>query len=244
MPSTSNFAEFYDAITDPEYRILDFIETYFKRKKISAKTILELGCGTGKFSFVLSGKGLEVTAIDLNAKMVELARQKAAKKGIPIEFKKMDMRNFAFSKKFGIVLCRDAMNWVGTENDLLKTFKCAFAALEKGGAFVFDFNTMHDYDSRNLWAGYGGHINEDVSFVWKDSSSGNGTTCDIDIAFFKKQKNGLYKMEREILVEKSLPLKTVKALLGRAGFSKIEILSQKMKKASEKDLRVYFAARK
>jgi len=54
----------------------------------------------------------------------------------------------------------------------------------------------------------------------------------------------LYKMEREILVEKSLPLKTVKALLGRAGFSKIEILSQKMKKASEKDLRVYFAARK
>ncbi|HEX9732106.1 MAG TPA: class I SAM-dependent methyltransferase [Thermoanaerobaculia bacterium] len=44
--------------------------------------LVELGCGTGEDAVYLAGRGLEVTAIDRSAAMVDAAREKVARAGL------------------------------------------------------------------------------------------------------------------------------------------------------------------
>ena len=53
-------------------------------------TILDIGCGTGSLSVLLAGLGHHVTGIDLSPSMISLARAKAARLGLQIEFHVMD----------------------------------------------------------------------------------------------------------------------------------------------------------
>jgi ubiquinone/menaquinone biosynthesis C-methylase UbiE len=45
--------------------------------------VLEIGCGTGRFSRAAAKAGLQATAIDVSAKMLEYVREKAASEGLP-----------------------------------------------------------------------------------------------------------------------------------------------------------------
>ncbi|MFZ5858410.1 MAG: class I SAM-dependent methyltransferase [Chloroflexota bacterium] len=69
--------------------------------------ILDIGCGTGSLSAVLTRLGHKVTGIDLSPKMISLAREKAVRQGYQIEFQVMDA---AFPqlphKQFDVVICR------------------------------------------------------------------------------------------------------------------------------------------
>jgi ubiquinone/menaquinone biosynthesis C-methylase UbiE len=58
--------------------------------------LLEVGCGTGHWSRYFSGKGFEVTGIDLSEKMIDVARQK----NIPnCHFEVADGRNLPFKDR-------------------------------------------------------------------------------------------------------------------------------------------------
>ena len=48
----------------------------------STKTVIDIGCGTGALSSVLSDKGMTVTGIDTAEKMIKIARGKAENKKI------------------------------------------------------------------------------------------------------------------------------------------------------------------
>ena len=240
--SYSEFAEFYDTMTDPAEKLSDFIPAYLKRTRLKPRKAADIGCGTGKFSLALARLGFQVTGIDASPGMLEIARKKAAAEKLAIKFAQADMRSFSLPEKQELIVCGDAINSILTENGLESVFRNVFSNLEKNGAFIFDANTLKDYSDRENWTGYGGHINENVSFIWEDYVSGGG--CEMELVFFRKRPDGLYRKERKVLAERGYSLKTMKSLLEKAGFSKIEILTQKMKKASEKDTRVYFTAGK
>lgn len=70
-------------------------------------SILDVGCGTGSLSVVLSGLGHHVTGIDLSPSMISIAQAKAASQGAQIEFHVMDA---AFPRlpheQFDVIICR------------------------------------------------------------------------------------------------------------------------------------------
>jgi 2-polyprenyl-3-methyl-5-hydroxy-6-metoxy-1,4-benzoquinol methylase len=52
--------------------------------------VIDLGCGTGELPIWLAGRGCTVTGVDLLAKPLDLAREKAAHRGVPVNFLLMD----------------------------------------------------------------------------------------------------------------------------------------------------------
>ena len=66
-------AEIYDPL-DPDRRDLDAYAAM--AGEFGARTVLDIGCGTGTFACLLAGSGLEVTAADPAAASLEVARRK------------------------------------------------------------------------------------------------------------------------------------------------------------------------
>jgi len=48
--------------------------------------VLELGCGTGTNSAYLAQRGFAVTAVDISPRAIELARERARREGVSVEF--------------------------------------------------------------------------------------------------------------------------------------------------------------
>jgi ubiquinone biosynthesis O-methyltransferase len=62
--------------------------------------ILDVGCGTGNFSVKLARKGASITGIDISEQMLAIARKRALKEKVNIQFKLMDSQNIQFPDHF------------------------------------------------------------------------------------------------------------------------------------------------
>ncbi|OGO78609.1 MAG: ubiquinone biosynthesis methyltransferase UbiE [Clostridiales bacterium GWB2_37_7] len=58
--------------------------------------VLDVGCGTGNFSIKLAQQGCKVIGIDISDEMLDIARTKAEKQKLDIEFCNMDVYNLQF----------------------------------------------------------------------------------------------------------------------------------------------------
>ncbi len=68
---------------------------------------LELGCGTGTNAIWLAQQGFEVTAVDISANALKLARQKGADAGVDVNWMQADVQNFgARMEPFDLVFDR------------------------------------------------------------------------------------------------------------------------------------------
>lgn len=66
------------------------------------KSLLELGCGTGRITFELAGKVQEIVAIDIDAKAIEDACQSNSNSNVT--FLVEDMENFDLRRRFDLIL--------------------------------------------------------------------------------------------------------------------------------------------
>ena len=72
-------------ITPPEVTAL------IEKGKIARGRALDLGCGTGTNSIYLARHGFAVVGIDFSAKAIALARAKARREGVTVDFHKADV---------------------------------------------------------------------------------------------------------------------------------------------------------
>lgn len=68
--------------------------------------VLDLGCGTGSLAILLAQQGHRVTGVDLSARMVEVAGDKAAGAGVSVEFAVGDASAPDVDGSFDVVLAR------------------------------------------------------------------------------------------------------------------------------------------
>jgi len=81
----------------------DFLSEVFEERR----RILDVGTGTGFISLILAELGHEVVGIDLSKGMLEVAREKAKKFGLDVEFRIGDAENLPFEdESFDAVVCR------------------------------------------------------------------------------------------------------------------------------------------
>ncbi|MGY5871918.1 MAG: methyltransferase domain-containing protein [Candidatus Thorarchaeota archaeon] len=69
---------------------------------IENKSILELGCGTGRVTFALAERVRDLTAIDIDTKAIEDARQRNVYENVT--FLVENMENFDLERKFDLIL--------------------------------------------------------------------------------------------------------------------------------------------
>ena len=128
-------AKYYDLIyADKDYeKETAFIEDCIRHYG-SANRILELGCGTGNYSRVLSSKGYRVTGIDSSERMIDIAKKK-----VNGTFLKLDIRDFSLSRRFDCCLALFAvLGYITSNSDFEIVLKNVRNHLKMGGLFVFD----------------------------------------------------------------------------------------------------------
>ncbi len=122
------------------------VEWYLQKAVESGGPVLELGAGTGRVTVPIAHAGVHVTALDLDARMLEKLRAKIA--GLPDDVRRRvaihhaDMREFALSEKFALVAIpfRAFLHNL-TFADQLATLKCAHRHLRAAGELAF--NVFH-----------------------------------------------------------------------------------------------------
>jgi len=134
-----NYAKKYDdeEFTKGTVGECDFIEKEINYDK-SIK-ILDIGCGTGRHTIELSGRGYSVTGIDLSDSQLKRAKQKAASESLKIEFKKHDARIPHYSNEFDLVimLCEGGFPLMETDEMNFQILQNATNALKVKSKPIF-----------------------------------------------------------------------------------------------------------
>ena len=103
MEFYSSISAYYDEIFPLKIRQLEFVLSSIEN--VESNILLDIGCGTGSLSIELAKSLGQVTGIDLDEAMLEIARSKTKE---PVSFQTMDMlsiENEFGSSAFDTVLC-------------------------------------------------------------------------------------------------------------------------------------------
>jgi ubiquinone/menaquinone biosynthesis C-methylase UbiE len=116
-----------------------------QRHGLKGNRLLDVACGTGKSFIPMLKRGWEVTACDISAAMVELARGKV---GDAAALSVADMRELPVFGEFDLVWCLDdAVNYLLSGAELEQALTGMRRNLGPGGLLMFDVNTLNTYRS-------------------------------------------------------------------------------------------------
>ena len=109
-------ASSYDALTeDVGYeKRADFLEKLFRRSRIPVKVVLDLACGTGTMTWLLTGRGYELIGVDGSEEMLAAAMGKSGSvQGVPPIFLHQSMpRLDLYGTVDAAVCCLDSLNYL------------------------------------------------------------------------------------------------------------------------------------
>lgn len=127
--------------------------------------VLELGCGTGRFTIPLARHGIDVTGLDLVHGMLARARQKT--QDLPIQWVEADARSFHLGRRFRLIFdIGEAFIHVLRRTDHEAILARVHEHLEPGGLFVLtvsfpDLSQLRDQEEHH-WLSYDGPRGEQV----------------------------------------------------------------------------------
>lgn len=116
---------------------LEFITT---RAEIAGKRVLDIGCGGGIFAEALSRAGADVTAIDLAANALAVARDHATQSGLSIDYRAVSAEALAseMTGHFDVVTCLEMLEHVPDPASVVRAVGQLVAP--GGDAFFSTFN--------------------------------------------------------------------------------------------------------
>lgn len=147
MSNASNRARLYD---EPRYYDIafgwdissevDFLEEVFRRfGRGAARSVLDLACGTGRFTLELARRGYLPAGLDFSRDMLAFARQKAAAQGLGVELFLKDMTDFALYRTFDAAICMTgSVGYISTAEALVQHLRHVAVHLVQGGLYVVD----------------------------------------------------------------------------------------------------------
>ncbi|NLY42597.1 MAG: class I SAM-dependent methyltransferase [Clostridiaceae bacterium] len=204
---------------DVDYdRWVDYIQEVFNRFNVKPKLVLELACGTGNICTRMAQRGYEMIGLDLSADMLNVALSKTDKLGLDILYLMQDMTEFELYGTVDAVLClMDSLNYLLSEEELLKTFKLVSNYLNPGGLFLFDLNSR--YKLKKILGNNTFAVEEDeIFYVWDNNYDEKTEICEFYLTFFVREGEK-YRRIDEIHRERAYKISTVKNLLKQAGLA-------------------------
>lgn len=146
MSVFGDYSRYYDLLyRDKDYEAeVAYIVALIEQYAPGAKTILELGCGTGKHATLLAARGYEVVGVDMSADMLLAAQtrqgQLDASIAARLQLEAGDVRSVRLGKQFDVVISLfHVISYQTTNSDLQATFETVGKHLNAGGVFIFDY---------------------------------------------------------------------------------------------------------
>jgi SAM-dependent methyltransferase len=236
----------YDAMTeDVDYPALaDFLEKLFARGKQPVRTILDLACGTGTMSCLLTQRGYELIGVDFSPDMLAVAAEKAADtEGVPPIFLCQSMEDLDLYGTVDACVCLlDSVNHVTSPKRLQKALHRVWLFLEPGGQFIFDVHTPEHLAS--LDGGMFLDETDDAYCVWRTDYQPKRRICTYAMDVFLREGDAWLR-EGEVHEEYAYTPQELEDYLTQAGFLDIrQYGNRKLRKPAAGEERIFFTARK
>lgn len=197
-----------------------------RRHGLRGRRLLDVGCGTGKSFLPMLERGWEVTACDISASMLELARAKA---GDAVRLFVADMRELPRYGEFDLVWALDdAVNYLLSAEELGQALSGMRRNLAPGGLLMFDVNTLRAY--RTFFAETEVVETPAARLVWRGQASADAPPGSICAARFEVEANGAGgetggapRVETHLHRQRHFPEAEVLAVIEGAGLDCLDV---------------------
>ena len=232
--SYSVIANSYDNLTHNDCDYNSWSQYLFTvAKRHNAKSVVDLACGTGKMTQLLSKRGLQVVGVDSSAEMLDVATQKCR-----AVFVKQDMQKLKLPKPVDMAVCvNDGTNYIAPQ-DLVTFLQAVHANLKGGAPFVFDVSSA--YKLQNVVANNVFYVDDqNKTLLWTNTLEQNSVT--MNLTMFTKCGN-TYNRSDESHTQYIHTQQFVEECLQNAGFTLVEVTADYGKPLQADSLRITFYA--
>ena len=135
-------AQRYDLVMGA-YASGDQLNFYRRQVARYGDPVLELACGSGRFTLPLAREGVNITGVDISEDMLDLAKLKASKDVVNIRFLQGDMRSFDLGEKFKFIFIpAQSLSHLHTREEVENCFSCVRRHLADEGRLLIElFNS-------------------------------------------------------------------------------------------------------
>jgi malonyl-CoA O-methyltransferase len=143
------------------------------------KSILEIGCGTGKNTAFLSQTGESVHALDFSEGMIEKAKKKVRVENVTFSMANLAKRWPSEDETHDLIVCSLVLEHI---EDLTFVFSEAFRVLKKKGRFLInELHPFRQYEGKKARFNQGTEVTEIPAFVhhisdFTNAASNHGLT--------------------------------------------------------------------
>lgn len=245
MSHYGSFAAVYDLLTSEiDYRrrgeyFDDRILEYGGMRGI----LLDLGCGTGSLSEVMTRLGYDVIGVDNSEDMLMEAQEKRAETGSSITYLCQEMTELDLYGTVDAIVCAlDTLNHLTDYKDFCDAIAKAALFLHPNGVFVFDLNTPYKHEkilADNAFL----YDYDDVFCAWQNTLM-EDLTVQMDLTIFVHNGDGAYSRTEECFAERAYSLEQVREALDHAGLALVGFYGEDSTEAPSEDAqRWVFVAR-
>lgn len=245
MSAYGALAEVYDRLTgDVRYeRRADYIEKLFQKSRLNVHTVLDLACGTGTMTSILTERGYEMIAVDSSADMLAEAMEKAVDlTGEPPVFLNQSMPQLdLYGTVDAAICCLDSINYLTNPKDVQKTLQRLHLFIAPGGILVFDINSVEKLRALD------GQVfldeTEDIYCVWRTEFEKRSSICTYWMDIFTRNEDDTWERDFEEHRQRAYEVEQLRAWLMEAGFTHIRTYGDcRMSAPRENEQRIYFTA--
>ncbi len=243
MASYEYLAGFYDELMrDADYtRRADFVEKLLRRARRDVRTVLDLACGTGTMTCLLTERGYELISVDASEDMLMQAREKAqGLRGIPPLFLHQTMTGLDLNDTVdAAVCCMDSLNYLTRPRDVRRAFERLRLFISPGGALVFDVHGRSKLEAMDgqVYLDEG----EDVFCVWRTGFRRD--VLDYCVDLFTQRPDGAWERGTELHRQRWYGTEELTQWLSEAGFTDIRAWGDcRARRPRADEERIYFSA--
>ena len=142
-------AKLYDQFNKENSKIInEAIEVILKNYNV--QTVLDVTCGTGSQVFYLTKHGYDVIGSDINAKMLQIAKDKVQQENLDVKFIQADMRTVNVGQFDAVISIFNAVGHL-TKADFEIAMQNIYNNLKSNGLYIFDiFNLDYLLHKNNI----------------------------------------------------------------------------------------------
>ena len=213
-------AAYYDAFTDdvPYLAWADWAEAAFRRAGLSPSIVLDLCCGTGTLTGILSRRGYDMIGADASEAM--LSRAYANAPGVLLLRQRAEALDL-YGTVDACVCSLDAVNYLTDPSALREALRRVALFMNPGGVFLFDALTP----AQLPLVADASYIRECDEAVCVHSESCEGDLIRHRVDLFLRAADGRYDRVAETHRERVYAPDALCAMLRDAGFSRAEVFS-------------------